>query len=104
MVRRKIKWSNDAKNDLFNILDFYIERNRSKIYSIKLNQEINKSIQQIVRNPNLGIKTDFDSVRSLITSDYQIIYEIFEQLILVIMIWDCRRNPDDKKIGKRIAG
>ncbi|MBZ0242581.1 MAG: type II toxin-antitoxin system RelE/ParE family toxin [Bacteroidales bacterium] len=80
MVRRKIKWSNDAKNDLFNILDFYIERNRSKTYSIKLNQEINKSIQQIVRNPNLGIRTDFDSVRSLITSDYQIIYEVFEQL------------------------
>ncbi len=41
-------------------------------------------------------------VRALIKDDYQIIYEIFDQLILIIMIWDCRRNPMDKRIGQRI--
>ena len=102
MVGRKIEWSSDAKNDLLDILNFYIERNKSKYYSIKLNSKINRSIQQIARNPILGIKTEFDSVRALITGDYQIIYEIFDQLILIIMIWDCRRNPKDKKIGKRL--
>lgn len=102
MAGRKIEWSSDAKDDLLDILNFYIERNKSNTYSIKLNNKINKSLQQIAKNPVLGIKTEFDSVRALIVSDYQIIYEIFEQLILVIMIWDCRRNPDDKKIGKRI--
>lgn len=102
MAGRKIEWSSDAKDDLLDILNFYIERNKSNTYSIKLNNKINKSLQQIAKNPILGLKTDYDSVRALIVSDYQIIYEIFEQLILVIMIWDCRRNPDDKKIGKRI--
>ncbi|MCF8359520.1 MAG: type II toxin-antitoxin system RelE/ParE family toxin [Prolixibacteraceae bacterium] len=102
MAKYKIKWSTDARVDLFDILDFYIHRNKSVKYSKKLNAEINKSIKLIARNPFIGIKTDFDSVRVLITGDYQIIYEIFDQLLLIIMIWDCRQNPDDKRIGKRI--
>jgi hypothetical protein len=37
MAKRKIEWSVDAKLDLYNILNFYIERNGSAIYSKKLN-------------------------------------------------------------------
>jgi hypothetical protein len=50
----------------------------------------------------LGTPTDYDSVRVLITGDYQIIYEVFDQIILIIMIWDCRRDPEDKIIDPRI--
>ncbi len=102
MAERKIEWSVDARKDLLDILEFYIERNGSKTYSIKLNGLINKSIKLISKNPTIGTKTDYESVRALITGGYQIIYEIFDQIILIVMIWDCRRNPDDKKIGKRI--
>jgi hypothetical protein len=38
----------------------------------------------------------------MVTGDYQIIYEIFDQMILIIMIWDCRRDPGDKIIDQRI--
>ncbi len=102
MAKRTIRWSKEAKVDLINILEFYIERNGSTAYSIKLNKRINHSIQLIAKYPNIGIATDYDSVRALITGDYQIIYEVFDQLILVIMLWDSRRNPEDKRIGKRI--
>lgn len=101
MAKYKIEWSTDAKSDLFSILDFYIQRNKNSTYSKKLNADIKKSIKLISRNPFIGIKTDFETVRALITGNYQIIYEIFDQLVLIIMIWDCRRNPDDKRIGKR---
>ena len=102
MANLKIEWSQGAKADLINILGYYIERNGSAIYSNKLNSKIHKSIRHISRNPLIGTQTNFNSVRALITGDYQIIYEIFDQLILIIMVWDCRRDPDDKKIGKRI--
>ena len=101
MVRFKIEWSIEARLDLIDILDFYIKRNKSNAYSIKLNAKINKSIKLLTKNPFLGTPTDYDSVRALITGDYQIIYEIFDQLILIIMIWDCRRNPEDKVIDQR---
>jgi plasmid stabilization system protein ParE len=102
MVQRKIIWSNGARLDLLDILDFYIKRNGSAVYSKKLNLKFQKSIQLISKNPFIGTQTDFEMIRALIKDDYQIIYEIFDQLILIIMIWDCRRNPMDKRIGQRI--
>jgi|SRR3989304_1681647 len=102
MAKFKIDWSIEARLDLIDILEFYIKRNGTSTYSIKLNAKINKSIKLLSKNPYLGTKTDYDSVRALITGDYQIIYEIFEQLILIIMIWDCRRDPEDKVIDQRI--
>jgi toxin YoeB len=102
MAKRKIDWSVEAKLDLFDILGFYVERNGSAIYSKKLNTKIDKSIKLISKNPFIGTQTNYDSVRALITGNYQIIYEIFEQLIVIVMVWDCRRNPEDNRIGKRI--
>lgn len=102
MVEYKIEWATDAKSDLYNILVFYVQRNKSTSYSNKLNTKINKSINLISSNPLLGTKTDYDSVRALITGEYQIIYEVFDQLLLIIMIWDCRRDPNDKRLGRRI--
>ena len=102
MAKFKISWSTEAEKDLTEILEFYIQRNKTASYSKKLFSRIKKDISTIFKNPNLGIGTEFDTVRALITGDYQIIYEIIESNIVISMIWDCRRNPDDKKIGKRI--
>jgi len=102
MVKFKVEWSTLARNDLIEILEFYINRNGSASYSKKLNSKIKKSLSLISKNPHIGTKTDYKNVRSLITGDYQIIYEISEEIILVSMIWDTRRNPDDKKLGTRI--
>lgn len=102
MVQRKVIWSVEAKLDLFDILDFYLKRNGSAVYSKKLNLRFQKSVQLISQNPFIGSQTDFEMVRTLIRDDYQIIYEIFDQFILIIMIWDCRRNPMDKRIGQRM--
>jgi len=61
-----------------------------------------KSIKLITKNPLIGILSQIDSVRALITGDYQIIYEIFVDEIIIIMIWDCRRDPEDKILDQRI--
>ena len=96
MVKYKVDWSIEARLDLLDILDYYFKRNGNASYSRKLNSRINKSIRFVNKNPFLGITTDIDSVRVLITGDYQIVYEIIESTILIIMVWDCRRNPEDK--------
>ncbi len=80
MAKHKIEWSVEAKADLFNILEFYITRNGTTIYSKKLNSKIDKSIRLISKNPLIGTKTNNNAVRVLITGNYQIIYEVFEQL------------------------
>ena len=102
MAKYKIDWSIEARLDLIDILEFYIIRNKSALYSKKINAKINKSIKLITKNPFIGIQSQIDSVRALITGDYQIIYEIFVDEITIIMIWDCRRDPEDKILDQRI--
>ncbi|MEX0811010.1 MAG: type II toxin-antitoxin system RelE/ParE family toxin [Chitinophagales bacterium] len=102
MAQYKIDWSISAKLDLYDILEFYIKRNGTNTYSKKLNSRINKSAKLISKNPYLGLKTDFKTVRVLITEDFEIIYEIFDQLILIIMVWDCKKDPDEKDLKGRI--
>lgn len=102
MVKFKIEWSIEARLDLLDVLEFYINQNGTTDYSRKLNSTIEKSLKLIAKNPLIGILSDYNSVRVFIKGDYEIIYEIVEQSILIIMIWDCRRNPEDKMINRRI--
>jgi len=96
MVKNKVEWSAEARLDLYDILNFYIIRNGNAIYSRKLNSKIQKSIKLIVKSPLIGTKTNLDSVFIHIAGDYQILYELIESRILIVMIWDSRRNPEEK--------
>jgi plasmid stabilization system protein ParE len=98
MVKYKVAWSVEARLDLLDILEFYFLRNGNANYSRKLYSKINKSIKNATKNPFLGLQTDISSVRAIVTGDYQIIYEIIDKTLLIVMIWDCRRNPEDKLI------
>jgi len=101
MAGIKVEWSVEAKSDLIDILDFYIRRNGNSIYSKNLNSRIYKSIALLAKKPFLGKQTEDSAVRALVTGDYQILYEVFDKLILIIMVWDCRRAPGDKVIDTR---
>ena len=98
MAKRKIVWSNRAKIRLFAILDFYIVRNNSKTYSIKLQNLISKEVNLLLKQPDLGLKTSEDTTRGLIIENYIVYYEITDDRIIIHTIWDSRQNPDNKII------
>jgi len=98
MGRRKIIWSDRAKQKLFEILEFYEQRNQSITYSIKLYQRFKKELSVLPKYPDIGIKTEIESVRGLIVDDFMLFYEPDKEKIIVHTIWDCRQNPDDLKI------
>jgi toxin YoeB len=98
MAKRKIVWSDRAKKRLYGILEFYIERNKSKSYSIKLYKLLNKEVKLLLKYPDLGLKTSEESVRGLIIDTYIIYYEVTEDKIIIHTIWDCRQDPDSKII------
>ena len=98
MDKRKIVWSNRAKIRLFAILDFYIVRNNSKTYSIKLQKLISKEVNLLLKQPDLGLKTSEDTTRGLIIENYIVYCEITDDKIIIHTIWDSRQNPDSKII------
>lgn len=70
MAQVKIIWSQRARLKLYSILEFYAERNKSKVYSAKLYARFNNEIKLLAKHPNLGIKTEIQSVRGLIVGEF----------------------------------
>lgn len=98
MVKRKIVWSNRAKIKLFEILEYYTERNKNATYSKKLYKKFSKELVTLKKQPEIGIKSDFESVRGLIVDEYILYYEIYPEMIVVHTVWDCRQSPESLKI------
>jgi plasmid stabilization system protein ParE len=98
MAKRKIVWSNRARNKLLMILEFYTERNNSKTYSKKLYTKFNKELSLLHKQPEIGIKTELNSVRGLIVEEFILYYEVTAEMIIVHTLWDSRQNPTDMRI------
>ena len=96
MAKHKIIWSTRSKVKLYAILEFYIERNKSKSYAIKLYRLISREVKLLQKYPELGLKTSDDSVRGLIIENYILYYEITEESIVIHTIWDNRQDPASK--------
>ena len=47
MAKFKVEWSVEARLDLRDILEFYLKRNGTSLYSRKLNKLINEGILKI---------------------------------------------------------
>ncbi len=98
MAKRLIIWSHRAKIRLFEILEYFEKRNKSKAYSEKLYRKFNKELKLLLKHPDLGIKTDFDSIRGLIVDDYILFYEETNESIIIHTVWDSRQDPDKLKL------
>lgn len=94
---RKIIWSINAKADKAAILKFWIDKNKSKNYSKKLNHLFKEAVNLISKNPGIGHHTIKDNVRVKIVKEYLIIYEIMIDAIHIHSIIDGRRNPEQIK-------
>lgn len=97
-MAKRIIWTERADKIFTRILEFYIERNGSKIYSRKLNKEVQVLLSVISKQPCLGTKTEKERFRVLIRGNYKIFYEVDKAHIVVHLIWDCRQNPEDIKL------
>lgn len=81
------------------ILEYWINRNKSKTYSIKLNKLFVETMRRVADFPEIGRKTDFDENVSLkIVRDYLVFYECDESQIKILAVWDGNRDGSKLKI------
>lgn len=92
MAQRKIIWTRKAQSERKQILEYWIERNKSKTYSIKLNRLIKDTLKQLAKNPHIGRPSDFENVRAKIAGDYLVFYSYNEKELIVMSLWDSRRD------------
>ncbi len=90
---RKIIWSNLALAQRKEIFNYWNNRNKSSIYSKKLNTLFNQSILAISLHPTIGKKTSYENIRVKVAANYLITYQVQEKKLVIVAIWDGRQNP-----------
>lgn len=98
MVKRGVVWTVNAEDKLFDILQFFAERNSSNTYSLYLYDKFKEELENVALFPEIGIKTSVEQIRGLIVLDYILFYEVTEEQIIVLKIWDCRQDPKYRNI------
>lgn len=54
-MARRLIWSVTAQNSRKNLFDYWNNRNKSKVYSNKLNSLFNENLKSVVQFPDLEI-------------------------------------------------
>nr|WP_276559861.1 type II toxin-antitoxin system RelE/ParE family toxin [Roseivirga pacifica] len=75
-------------------MNFWVKKTKSKTYSIKLNRLFEAATLLIQDYPEIGKPTDIENVRIKIVRDYLIFYEVIDDTLFILSIWDSRQNPE----------
>jgi addiction module RelE/StbE family toxin len=94
-MARKIIWSEQAASDKDNILHYWLDRNGSKSYPLKLNKLFHQAAKLLAHRPLIGRKTSIEGVRSKLVRDYLIFYKHTDKTLEILFIWSGKMNPAD---------
>jgi plasmid stabilization system protein ParE len=93
-MSKRIVWSERARKDLIGIKAFYDKRNKSTDYSTKLLKAFRQSTLFIQKFPLVSIRTDRDNTRGIVVMGHILFFEIMENDIVILTVWDGKRDPD----------
>jgi toxin YoeB len=98
MVKKEIIWSDLAKLEFSNVLEFYALRNGNSDYSLKILEEVEDLLETLSNNEFIGRLTSNKITRVIPMKIYLIFYEINNNQIEILSFWDNRQNPEKRKI------
>ena len=95
-----VEWTEQAKIDLKEILLYWKKHNKSNLYSVKLNAEVQRVVKDLVRFPYLWTEEEgYENIhRALVFFNYSIFYLIEKNTITILSFWDNRRNPEELEL------
>ncbi len=93
MAQKKIIWTETAALQRRSILEYWLARNKSPMYSLKLLQFSNDKANQIAQNPLLYKASEFPDTRVAAMGHFSMFYKIRENNIIITAFWDNRQDP-----------
>lgn len=94
-MAKRVVWTITAKNARREILEYWIQHNGSNTYSKKLAKLFRIKVALLQSGHYLGKPTDFKDVRVSLVNHFSIFYKVGAEEIIIVGMWDNRRNPDD---------
>jgi plasmid stabilization system protein ParE len=98
MAKREIVWSNLAKLELQNTIEFYFERNGNANYSLQLLDEIEDLTNTLSKNHFIGRLCKNKFTRVIPMKTYLIFYEVNLKRIEIVSFWNSLQNPENRKV------
>ena len=99
MAQKEIIWSNLAKLQFSNVLEYYVFRNGNANYSLKLVDDVEDLLETLSKSELIGRLTSNKITRVLVMKVYLIYYEINGNQIEIISFWDNRQSTENKKVN-----
>ncbi|WP_312824304.1 type II toxin-antitoxin system RelE/ParE family toxin [Epilithonimonas sp.] len=97
-MAEKIVWTLKAKNELVEILQYWINRNKSNVFSLKLNSLIEAQLNLILEQPKIGRKTDIPNVYIKIIHKYLLYYEFVNGTLYILTIRHGSQNLENVEL------
>lgn len=98
MAKKVIVWSKIAKLQFATVLEFYVERNGTPNYSLKLLDEVEDLLVTLSNSELIGRLTSNKFTRVIPMKAYLIFYEINRNRIEIVSFWDNRQDITHRKI------
>jgi len=93
MEKKKVVWTKKANIQLFSIMDYYAERNKSDFYSLKLERGIKLKLRTLDFTIALPQKTSVNNLFYFTQNHISVFFVIENHTITVKLLIDERRNP-----------
>ncbi len=93
MAKKKIIWTETAARQRRSILEYWLQRNQSPTYSLKLLRLSNEKAEQVAISPLLFKSVEFADMRAAAMGHFSLFYKITHEAIIVTAFWDNRQNP-----------
>lgn len=93
MAKRKIIWTQTAARQRRNILEYWVQNNKSNSYSLKLLKASNSKTELIAKNPKIFKEADFPETHVASMGHFSIFYKYNSKEIIITAFWDNRQDP-----------
>ncbi|MBP0904441.1 type II toxin-antitoxin system RelE/ParE family toxin [Mariniflexile gromovii] len=98
MAKRNVIWTRTADIQFVGILEYWVNRNKSKTYSKKLMKLVSERTKQIAEQPSIFKATNVKDTRVASLGNFSIFYKFNDKELIITAFWDNRQNP--KKLLK----
>jgi len=95
MAQKKIIWTETAARQRRSILEYWIQRNQTPTYSLKLLRLSNEKANLIADNPLIYKAAEFPDTHVAAMGHFSIFYKISDDAIIITAFWDNRQDPKE---------
>ena len=95
MGKKKVVWTRRAEIQMFAIMDYYAERNKSDDYSLKLYEAIELKLSKVDFTVSIPQKSAIENIFYLVHNHISVFFTLEGNTLFVVLVWDERRNPNE---------